>query len=76
MLESYNIAELLRLNLVKKGSTAKPTFPPPEFFGEYFLKKSGGHGSVPPDFFKKYSPKKSGGGYVGLAVEPFLTRSK
>ena len=39
MLESYNIVELLRLNLAKKGSTAKPTFPPPDFFGDYCLKR-------------------------------------
>ena len=74
MLVSGNIAELLYLNIVRKGSTAKPTFPPPDFFREYFLKKSGCHGSVPPDFFKKLSQALHGSGNVGLAVVPFLAR--
>ena len=73
MLGGGNIVELLGLNKVKKGSTAKPTFPPPDFFREYFSKKSGGTGPRHPDFLEKYSEKSCGGGNVGLAVEPFLT---
>ena len=55
MLGGGNIVELLGLNKVKKGSTAKPTFPPPDFFREYFFKKSGGTGPRHPDFLEKYS---------------------
>ena len=73
MLGGGNIVELLGLNKVKKGSTAIPTFPPPDFFREYFSKKSGGTGSRHPDFLEKYSEKSCGGGNVGLVAEPFLT---
>ena len=55
MFISYNIAELLHLNVVRKGSTAKPTFPPPWRAWEYSSQKSGGTGPQPLYFCEEKS---------------------
>ena len=72
MLESYNIVELLRLNLVKKGSTAKPTFPPPDFFWRLLFEKIQGSRLCIPVSFQTIISKKIWWWECGFGGRTFL----